>query len=64
MINNNNAQMIRGYFDYTNFQAMEDDQWQSYEGEFVNSEREGKGKLTLSNGESFEGEFRGHVPHG
>lgn len=61
---NDNPQIIRGNFDYTDFSVMEDDQWQSYEGEFRESNRDGKGKLTLSNGESYEGELEDNLPHG
>ena len=52
---NDNPQPIKAVFDFLNFQTLEDDQWQLYEGDLLNSKKDGSGKLVLSNGESFEG---------
>lgn len=41
---------MKSYFDYTDFKKLEEDQWTVYEGEFVESQRSGRGKLVLSNG--------------
>lgn len=43
-------------FDYRNFTLIED-KWLSYEGEFENDSKHGKGKINLTNGEYFEGAF-------
>ena len=43
---------------------MEEDQWQNYEGYFADGQRHGKGKLTLSNGETFDGIFSEGMPEG
>lgn len=47
-----------GDFDYTDFDSM-GEQWMSYEGTLVCDSKEGFGKLVLSNGEYYEGNFEG-----
>eukprot|EP01017_Pseudomicrothorax_dubius_P047283 TRINITY_DN846_c0_g4_i1.p1 TRINITY_DN846_c0_g4~~TRINITY_DN846_c0_g4_i1.p1 ORF type:complete len:339 (+),score=104.90 TRINITY_DN846_c0_g4_i1:480-1496(+) len=50
-------------FDYKDFGGLES-KWTRYEGEFKNDNKEGHGKLFLSNGERFEGEFLDDRVHG
>ena len=44
-------------FDYTNFDLLEN-YWVYYEGMLVSDTKEGRGKIQLSNGETFEGDFQ------
>ena len=41
-----------------------DDEWVRYEGELRSDAKEGKGKLILTNGEEYEGEFSKDMVHG
>jgi hypothetical protein len=43
-------------FDYTNFDLL-DDYWEYYEGMLAKDTKEGRGRIQLSNGETFEGDF-------
>lgn len=45
---------VQNNFDYTDFSNV-DDYWIMYEGEMSQGEKEGLGKLTLINGEYYEG---------
>ena len=55
--------VFRKGFDYTNFQAM-DEEWVSYQGDLKKDSKEGLGILMLSNGEIYEGEFSNDTVHG
>ena len=50
-------------FDYHNFDYLQDN-WDKYEGEFVNDFKEGLGTLSLVNGERYVGEFKQDMVHG
>lgn len=54
---NDDPSSIFGYFDYTNFDNL-DEKWKYYEGDLVCDSKEGEGKLVLSNDEYYEGQFR------
>lgn len=43
-------------FDYTNFDLL-DDYWEFYEGMLANDTKEGRGRIKLTNNETFEGDF-------
>lgn len=53
---NDNPVELHESFDFTNFELLED-YWEYYEGMLVRDTKEGRGKIKLSNGEFFEGDF-------
>ncbi len=53
---NDNPMELAAPFDYTNFDLLED-YWQFYEGMLMHDTKEGRGRIRLSNGELFEGDF-------
>lgn len=53
---NDNPSILSEPFDYTNFDFLED-YWEYYEGMLMKDTKEGRGKIKLSNGEEFEGDF-------
>ncbi len=50
MIYNDIVSEIGGKYDYSDFRALQNDEWLSYEGEIVKDKKHGVGKLVLSNG--------------
>jgi hypothetical protein len=55
---------LNGYFDYRDFNQSIENYWQRYEGELSHDIKAGFGKIYLSNGEWFEGQFRDDNAHG
>ena len=53
---NDNPTQLTTSFDYTNFDLLEDF-WDYYEGMLMHDTKEGRGRIRLSNGEVFEGDF-------
>ena len=60
---NDEPKQLVGSFDYTDFEMI-DDYWTRYEGEFKGDDKEGKGKLYLTNGEYLEGNFKDDLVNG
>lgn len=60
---NDEPRQLLGSFDYKDFEQIED-YWTKYEGEFSKDDKQGKGKLYLTNGEYYEGEFQNDLVSG
>jgi|JI6StandDraft_1071083.scaffolds.fasta_scaffold01941_23 hypothetical protein len=60
---NEQSKILQQTFDYRNLTKV-GSYWNKYEGNFRNNKRHGKGKLTLTNNEIFEGEFQDDIPEG
>jgi len=54
---NETPSQFSGPYDYRNFDLLEDD-WERFEGTFVEDYKEGKGVLYLVNGERYIGSFK------
>ena len=53
-LNNENPCDLEGSFDYTNFDNLEDN-WLSYEGDFIDDLKDGFGTILLTNGAKYIG---------
>ena len=53
---NDRPEKIKGAYNYYDFTNL-GDKWIFYEGKFKNDSKHGKGKIKLTNGEIFEGNF-------
>ena len=63
VVYNDQQRMIHGTFDFTDFNQL-DDEWVKYEGDLRSDAKEGRGRLVLTNGQIYEGEFEKDMVHG
>ena len=60
---NDQQGQLAGSFDFTDFNQI-DDEWVKYEGDLQHDAKEGHGRLYLTNGEAYEGQFSKDMVHG